>query len=324
MNDSWFVVVNPVAGSGKGERDWPRIMGLLKEYGIVFDYALTQRKHHAVELTVAAIRKGYKKIICVGGDGTYNEVVNGAFLQEIIPTIDITLGLVAVGTGNDWARTFSVLRNYESNIKAICGGTTFLQDVGKVDYFEARIKHSRYFANAAGIGFDADVAFTTNQLKEDGQQGKLLYLRSILKTLIIYRSSVVKVHIDSMSYGGGLFSATLGIGRFSGGGMLQTPNAAPDDGLLEVTLIQEMSRLGILRNIYRLYNGSILNHPKIFGYQAQQVRVTSKPPLNLEVDGESLGTSPFVFGIVPQSIRVVVGADFSLIGGPQTAIYSES
>lgn len=323
MDKSWFVIVNPTAGSGRGERDWPEIMALFRKHGIKFEFAFTQRKHHAVELAVLAIRRGNRQIICVGGDGTLNEVVNGIFIQRVVPTTDVTIAVVALGTGNDWARTFTVIGDYEQNVKYIRDGKTFLQDVGKVDYFEARIKHSRYFANAAGIGFDAEVALTTNALKEEGEQGRFLYLLSILKTLVAYRPSVAKVQIDSHSYGGVVFSATLGIGKYNGGGMMQVPNATPNDGMLEVTLIQKVSRFSVLRNIFRLYNGNILKHPKILGYQARQMRVTSKPPFNLEVDGESLGTSPFVFSIVPQGIRVVVGADFKLIGGPQTAIYSE-
>jgi diacylglycerol kinase family enzyme len=107
----------------------------------------------------------------------------------------------------------------------------------------------------------------------------------------------------------------LGIGKYNGGGMMQVPNAEPDDGLFDITIISNISRREVVRNAYRLYNGTILKHPKINGYQGKEVFVSSRPPLNLEVDGESLGTSPFTFYIVPKSIRVVVGADFKSVSG---------
>jgi YegS/Rv2252/BmrU family lipid kinase len=321
-NKRWYAIVNPEAGSGKGIKDWPLIKALLEKEEIEFDFHLTERKYHAVELTVWAIRKNYKRILVVGGDGTLNEVVNGVFIQKQQPPTEITLGVIGVGTGNDWQKTFSIPANYADNVLAIKNGRTILQDIGRVDYFEARIRHSRYFANAAGAGFDANVAYATNKLKESGRRGKVLYIFSLLKTLIKYRYTMASISIDQTKINGKIFSVTLGIGKYNGGGMMQVPNAQPDDGLFDITIIKKIRRFDVLRNIYRLYNGTILNHPKIFGYQAKTASITSKPPVYLEVDGESLGSSPFSFSIVPQSIRVVVGADFSSIDNPISKIYT--
>jgi YegS/Rv2252/BmrU family lipid kinase len=318
----WYTIVNPEAGSRRGHKDWPKIEFLLNEMGVSFQHALTQRKYHAVELAVSAIRKGFRKIIVVGGDGTLNEVVNGMFIQNICKPSDITIGVIGVGTGNDWQRTFSLPSNYKGKILAIKNERTILQDIGKADFFEARIKQSRYFANAAGVGFDAKVAMATNRLKESGRRGKILYFFSLLKTLYYYRSTMAKISIDGHELSGKIFSATLGIGKYNGGGMLQVPNALPDDGLFDITIINKIRRINVLRNIFKLYNGSILKHPRIFGYQGKSITVSSKPPLSLEADGESLGTSPFTFSIVPQSIRVIVGADFTSVDNPIGKIYN--
>jgi YegS/Rv2252/BmrU family lipid kinase len=320
VNNKWYTIINPEAGSGKGLKDWPAIKDLLEKEDIEFDFNLTDRKYHAVELTVLAIKKGYKKILIVGGDGTLNEVVNGVFIQSILPTTDVTIGVIGVGTGNDWQRTFSIPVDYHGKVLAIKNERTILQDVGRVDYFESRIRHSRYFANAAGTGFDAKVAYTTNKLKESGRKGKILYFFSLLKSLLSYRSTMASISIDQNRINGKVFSVTLGIGKYNGGGMMQVPNAKPDDGLFDITIIKKIRRSEVLRNIYRLYNGTILNHPKIFGYQAKTASISSKPPVYLEVDGESLGSSPFSFYLVPQSIKVVVGADFSSIDNPISKI----
>jgi YegS/Rv2252/BmrU family lipid kinase len=258
----------------------------------------------------------------VGGDGTLNEVVNGIFIQNICNPNDITIGVIGVGTGNDWQRTYMLPSNYKGKILAIKEERTILQDVGEVRFFEARILQSRYFANAAGIGFDAKVAFATNRLKEGGRKGKLLYLFSLLKTLFHYRTTMTRITIDDHKLNGKIFSATLGIGKYNGGGMLQVPNALPDDGLFDITVIKNIRKVNVVRNIFRLYNGSILNHPKVLGYQGKSITISSKPPLSLEADGESLGTSPFTFSIVPQSIRVIVGADFTSINNPITNFYN--
>ena len=318
---NWFAIVNPEAGSGKGLKDWPTIKSILESEGVDFSYSITERKYHAVELTVSAIREGYRNILVVGGDGTLNEVVNGVFIQSVVATTQITIGVIGVGTGNDWQRTFAIPHDYHGKVISIKNEKTILQDVGKVEFFEARVRQSRYFANAAGVGFDARVAMATNRLKESGRRGKILYISSLLKTLFRYRSTVAKIAIDEQNLGGKIFSMTLGIGKYNGGGMMQVPNALPDDGLFDITIIKKIRRINVLRNIFRLYNGTILNHPRIFGYQGKTITIASKPPVYLEVDGESLGTSPFKFSIVPQSIRVVVGADFSTIANPISNIY---
>ncbi len=316
INDKWFAIVNPQAGSGRGKADWPEIQKLLAEKGVDFDFALTEKKYHAVELTVKAITSGYRKILAVGGDGTLNEVVNGIFIQKLVDTKDVLVGVIGIGTGNDWQRMYALPVSYSDKIDAIKASKNFLQDVGRVDYFESRYPQSRYFANAAGIGFDAQVALSTNKLKESGKSGKVLYIFSLIKTLFSYKSTIVSVVIDKDQVGGKIFSLTLGIGKYNGGGMMQVPNALADDGLFDVTIIRHIRRGDVIRNIYRLYNGTILKHPKISGHQAKKIVISSKPPVNLEVDGESLGTSPFTFTIVPQSINVVVGVDFRSVVDP--------
>ncbi|MBQ5691789.1 MAG: acylglycerol kinase family protein, partial [Alistipes sp.] len=131
MTNRWFVVVNPISGGGKGLGDFPKISHLLRENGIKHDPAFTEHRYHATELAVEAVNRGYRKIIVVGGDGTLNEVVNGLFIQKQCEPKDVLLAVIAVGTGNDWVRTFGIPRNYTTAIRAIKEGKTFLQDVGK-------------------------------------------------------------------------------------------------------------------------------------------------------------------------------------------------
>jgi lipid kinase, YegS/Rv2252/BmrU family len=309
-NNSWKVIINPKAGSGRGHRDWPVIKALLEENGLKFDFEFTRKRYHAVELTVSAINEGYTKIIAVGGDGTVNEIVNGIFIQKAIPTTNVLLGTIAVGTGNDWARTYKVPWNYTDAIEALLVQRDFLQDVGLATFYETKVHHSRYFANAVGIGFDGAVGFRFNRLKELGRKGKWLYVMALVHALIQYRSTNVTAKVDEKAINSEIFSATLGIGKFNGGGMLQVPDAISDDGLFDMTIIRKISKWNVLRNLPLLYNGRIYDHPKISVVRAKSIVIHSLPSMPMELDGEAVGHSPFDFSIVPKAIRVVVGATF--------------
>src|SRR5690606_32385111 len=119
-------------------------------------------------------REGYREFIIVGGDGTLNEVINGIFAQKDLDPIEITIGMIPVGTGNDWCRMFGIPFNYHEAVKTILKGKTFIQDVGKVYFLRQQQQYKRYFINIAGIGFDAVVAKKGNDLKEQGKSSIFL------------------------------------------------------------------------------------------------------------------------------------------------------
>ncbi len=307
----WFAIVNPVAGSGKGLTDWPLISKLLRDHGIVPEYVFTERHYHAVELAVEAVNKGFRRIIVVGGDGTIHEVINGLFIQQRVPPREVLLSVIAVGTGNDWIRMFGIPRKYSEAIRAIVEEHSFLQDVGVISYHQSRVKQSRYMANVAGIGFDAFVNRKYNHLKQEGKHGKWLYLWSTLKAVLRYNSTGVKVYVDDELVVNELvYSATIGIGKYNGGGMLQTPEAIADDGLFDVTVIRRMTPLKVLLNFKVLFNGRIYRLPSTSLNRGRRIRIDSSPEIAVEVDGEALGYSPFEFEVIDRAIRVVVAERF--------------
>ncbi|MCD7970206.1 MAG: diacylglycerol kinase family lipid kinase [Alistipes sp.] len=309
--DQWFAIINPVAGSGRGLKDWPTISRILREHGIMPGFVFTERKYHAIELAVEAVNNGYRKLIVVGGDGTIHEVVNGLFIQKVVPTTEVLISVIAVGTGNDWIRMFGIPRKYSEAIRAISEGHSFLQDVATISFFKSQIQQERYMANVAGIGFDAFVNHRYNQLKEEGRYSKWLYIWSALKSVMQYSSTGVRIWIDDKLVVNELvYSATIGIGKFNGGGMRQTPAAIADDGLLDVTVIRKISKLGVLRRFNALYNGQIYRIKKISLDRGRRIRIESTPEIRVEVDGEALGYSPFEFEIIDRAVRVVVSEKF--------------
>ncbi len=311
--DKWMVIVNPNAGVGKGKKDWKEINDLLSVNDIPFDSVFTKHKEHAIALTSKFIKKGYRKFIVAGGDGTLNEVVNGIFFQKNIPTTDFLLAMIPVGTGNDWCRMFHVPFKYKQAIYAIKEVKVFVQDIGRVNYFNAAIQKRRYFINVAGMGYDAVVAEKTNRDKEMGRGGPLTYLKNLFTSLLFYKHSNTEIRIDKESEGikSKTFSLSVGICKYNGGGMKQLPHAIPDDGLLDMTHIKKLGKFSVLKEVKHLYDGSFIKHPKVDTYTGKFFQITSDPQINLEVDGESLGHSPFTFEVIHKSLRVVVGEDNS-------------
>jgi YegS/Rv2252/BmrU family lipid kinase len=305
--EEWLVIVNPNAGNGKGKKDWDKISVLLKNESLPFAVKFTERKTHAISFTLEGIATGYRKIITVGGDGTLNEVVNGVFLSKVCPTTDISLALIPVGTGNDWGRMFGIPLDYKKAISIICENKLMLHDVGLVSFYNGLEKKERYFINIAGLGFESVVVKRTNYQKDRGHSGKLIYFYNLLMSLISYKNTKAEIIIDGEKISADVFSLNVGNGRYCGGGMRQTPRALPDDGLLDVTIINGMGKFEIIRNLKILYDGTILQHPKIDGYKCKNIKVSSDSVMYAEADGESLGQTPAEFSIIPEGINIVYG-----------------
>lgn len=311
LTDRWFVIVNPVAGSGRGLIDFPQISRLLRNDDIRHDAVFTEHKHHATELTVTAANQGYRRIIVIGGDGTLNEVVNGLFIQKAVEPCEILLAVIAVGTGNDWVRTFGIPQHYSEAIRAIREGRSFLQDVGTVTYTESHYTQTRYMANVAGLGFDAYVISTFNHLKMKGYKGGWMYLYSILKSYFRYKSSGARIWVDDeVVFNDLMFSLAIGICKYNGGGVQQLPNALADDGLLDLTIIRPVHWWHIVFRLKKLFNGDIYQIGHVIHAQGCKVRIEAAPSIQLETDGELMGGTPVEVNIRQRAIRVVVTREF--------------
>ena len=307
----WFVIVNPVAGSGCGLVDFPQISKLLRDNDIVCEPVFTEHKCHATELTVAAVNEGYRNIIVVGGDGTLHEVVNGLFIQKQVAPSEVTVAVIAVGTGNDWIRMYGIPKHYSEAIRAIREGYTFLQDVAEVGYEEAHYRQKRQMANVAGIGFDAAVNHIYQHLKTKGRTGRGIYMWSMARAFFSYKSTGVKIWVDDrLIYNNLLFSIAIGIGKYNGGGMQPLPAAVADDGLLDITMIKPLHWWHVLFRLRRLFNGTIYSIGHVMHAQGRKIRIESSPEIPLEVDGEWLGVSPFEFCVEHRMVRVIVNRDF--------------
>ena len=307
----WFVIVNPIAGSGKGLDDYPLISKLLRDNHIRCEAVFTEHKYHATELTVSAIESGFRHIIVIGGDGTLHEVVNGIYIQKYAAPEEIAIAVISVGTGNDWIRMFGIPRRYSEAIRAIKEGYTFLQDVAAVEYEEAYFRQVRYMANVAGIGFDAAVIRRLQKQSTKKHLGKAAYLWCMVRTFFGHKSTGVKIWVDDkLIFNDLLFSMAIGVGKYNGGGVQQLPAAVADDGLLDVTMIKPLHWWHILFRIRRLFNGTIYSIGHVLHAQGQKIRIESTPEAPLEVDGELLGGTPIEFTVRHREVRVIVNKSF--------------
>ena len=301
----WFVILNPHAGSGKGKKDKSEILRTLDQSGLQYELAVSEYPKHTIQLAAQAIEGGYRNLIVAGGDGTLNEAVNGIFLQTACPPEEIIIGVIPVGTGNDWIKTFGVPNEYDAAVKLIKKGDTMLQDIGQITFNENEKTRICYFANMAGFGFDAMVAERTNRLKNKGKKGISLYLEALGSSFMNYKTEKAQLILDNKVIDELIFSVSIGIGKFNGGGMMQAPGAVPDNGLFQVTIIRKIGLFGILRNLAGLYSGEFVKDPRVSTHQASRVSISSAHNIAGEADGEILGDNKFEIGLFSQKLNVI-------------------
>ena len=312
--NKWLVVVNPMASVGKSGKDWPEIKQILINEGIEFDDVTTEYPRHAIEIVRNAIvEKGYRKFISVGGDGTNNEIINGIFTQDVVPTNEITMATMPIGTGNDWRRTFDIPLEYDEVAKIIKTGHIFAHDIGKLTYYNDGDPKIRYFLNAAGTGLDEMVCSSTNLMKQQGKGGTIRYLISLVKCMLKYKVTHVQISIDDqMVFDDNILSVSVGNCRYNGGGMMMMPTAVPNDGLLDVTVIRKVSMFKFAANVKNIYDGTFINKiEEVKTFKGKRIRIVSIPPhsLMVETEGENLNNSPFDFEILPKAINMVIPID---------------
>ncbi|MDE6045939.1 MAG: diacylglycerol kinase family lipid kinase, partial [Alistipes sp.] len=263
------------------------------------------------ELTVSAVREGYRRIIVVGGDGTLHEVVNGLFIQQEVRPDEVLVAVIAVGTGNDWVRTFGLSDRYRDAVEAIRAGHSFLQDVGVVSYEESHYRQSRYIANVAGAGFDAHVIRRLTHLRKKGRKSRWRYTWCLVRSFFRYKSTGMKVWVDGkLLYNDLLLSIAVGICKYNGGGIQQLPAAVADDGILDLSLIRPIHFWHVLFRFHYLFNGEIYRIRHILQARGSHIRIESSPEVSVEADGELLGETPLEFSVLHRAIRIVVGAEF--------------
>lgn len=296
-----LLIVNPVAGRWAGERMIPRITRLLRGLGLSFDLAQTERPWHAAELARQAVVSGYRTVVAVGGDGTSNEVLNGLMAAQEAGEGEAAMGVLCVGTGNDFAYGMGIPLDLEEGCAALARGRTQRVDVGHVRGF-------RYFGNGIGIGFDAAVNVVASRLRR--LRGFLVYLIAVLRTLIFYyRAPLTRIELDDQSMELPALMISVMNGRRMGGGFLMAPFSRPDDGLFDLCIGKKMSQLEMLSFVPRFMKGTQVGDPRIVMGRSRRVRVKVQEETQVvHADGETLALDvrELDIEVIPQGLSVVV------------------
>lgn len=303
MNENWFVIINPTSGNGAAKKKWNPIYNELIKEKFDFEFDFTQNKNHTVELIKKAINLNITKFICVGGDGTLHTLVNVILGLDLPNISEIKIGIIPIGTANDWIKTYNISKNYKIAIRTIKEKHTVKQDIGKLLIHENNA--IIYFYNLAGIGFDAYVVNKAHKLK---YLGFLSYLTGALVSLTSYKKSKLKIVFNTTEIEEKTLMLLIGICNFSGGGMQLTKNPNSTDGLFDISHINKISLLMLLGNIKGLFSGNITNHKLVKTYKTSELKITvlDAKKTYIQADGELVGSGSFNAEILPKALHFIV------------------
>jgi len=307
IEKTWYVIINPAAGNSVAAKRWSLMAKKFDAHNILYKLVETTQAKHAIDLAKEGIEKGYRQIIAVGGDGTNNEVVNGIFQQKIVSPKRISYTLLPVGTGNDWAKMHQIPKKIDQWFDYFQQGKSKLQDIGLVSYHFEGKKQKRYFANVAGMAYDAFICKTA-EYENKSTSNSLLYLFLIFKCLFKYKLRKARVSFNDQVVEDYFYTINVGICRYSGGGMSFVPHADPFDGKLALTLARNFSKFEVILNAYRFYTGSIDDLNKASTHQTKHIKIEAidDEATLVEVDGEYIGETPVEYSILEKTLKVIV------------------
>jgi YegS/Rv2252/BmrU family lipid kinase len=296
------VIVNPASASGSTGETWPQIASDLRSQFGSFRVMFTKHRGDAAALAGDAARKGAKLIIACGGDGTISEVANGILSSGK----DVELGVLPSGTGGDFRRTLEIPTRTRDAARILGTGRTVRIDVGRVSYTAKNGNDAtRYFVGVASCGMSTKVI---QRVKDD----KSSFATALLKTALQNTPVRLVVQLDD-AHDRQLTVSNLCIAnaRYFGGGMKIAPDAKLTDGKFDVIGVGDLSALQIFTSAPRVYLGSHLSMPEVSHALARKVNVRPADrgaEVALEIDGELPGRLPAMFQIIPEALRVRVGA----------------
>jgi YegS/Rv2252/BmrU family lipid kinase len=290
-----LVVINPVAGNGRAWRVWERARTGIAD-GCTWEIAATTRVGHATELARGAAEAGYERVVAVGGDGTVCEVANG------LAGSTTAVGIVPAGTGNDCAANLGLPRDPCAAARLAFAGQPRPIDLGHITTTTA----AAWFVNIAGFGFDAEVTWRLNRLRRLGS-GTVPYVIGVIQTLFHFAIPRMRVTLDGRAMDTDVFLVAVANGPSYGGGMRIAPDAAMDDGILDICVVRAISRSDVLRLVPRMYSGGHRDHPAVEFYRCRELLAESSNLVRCQADGQPLGPVPARFTVQPRGLLCITG-----------------
>jgi YegS/Rv2252/BmrU family lipid kinase len=296
---TYLAIVNPAAGGGRSRALLGPALERLRAAGLSIEVGETSSSGHAAELTRVAWAEGYRKFISVGGDGTSYEIVNGLFplASEETPT----LAFLPLGTGNSFLRDFSD-RGVEHSIESLIAGRSRRCDVLRLTHKDGVL----YYINILSIGFSADVA--TLRAHRFSNWGEIGYQAAIFLCLARFRRRPFPLSVDGEDYidRRPCLFLTFNNSKFTGGTMMIAPTAEVDDGLIEFVRWGPIGRVGLIRNLPTLYDGTHIQHPLVEVRKVCRVDFHLDSPVDVMIDGEVVTLHCQSLDVLPGALNIVV------------------
>ena len=308
MNEAFLAIINPAAGGGRSRAQVGAALERLRKSGLAIETVETSAAGDATRLARNAYGRGYRKFIAVGGDGTSYEIVNGLFPEPLTAAgksseqATPTLGFLPLGTGNSFLRDFAEQSGVEHALQALEARRSRACDVLRLTHKSGTL----YYINLLSVGFAADVAALRH--RRFAGFGQFGYLLSIFLCLARLNRRAFPVRVD----GAGEFDGrpclflTFNNSKFTGGTMMIAPDAVTDDGLIEYVRWGPIGRLGLIRNLSTLYDGTHTKHPLAERRAVGRVEFRLDGPVDVMIDGEVLSLECQSIDVLPAALRVVV------------------
>jgi YegS/Rv2252/BmrU family lipid kinase len=268
------------------------------------EFLETQKRDHAVELTKMAIENSCNILIAVGGDGTMNEVVNGYMNVRKEKRNEVIVGLLPMGTGNDFARSVGMKKSYKQLENLINQNQYKPIDIGQISYYSVEGElRNRYFNNIADIGIGAQTVALVNSSKKIFG-GSITFMKSVIQSFLTYKNLRVSLHNNDFNWEGQVVSLCMANGRYFGGGLCIAPQANVDDGMFQLVIIGDVGVFDFLKYLPKLRKGEIINNPKIFYKKIKTCKFDALDKESpIDMDGEFIGYPPMDMKILPQELK---------------------
>lgn len=306
-----LVIFNPYSGRGMGARAEPTIISALNDAGCDYDFQSTTGPGHAVELARAAIAQGYATIIAAGGDGTVSEVVNGMMQARIGNPPAGVLGVIPIGSGNDFATMVGAPLEIEACARSLVKRRTRIVDVGAAAITVGPSEIFRYFDNNLGIGLEAAVIIESNKIRR--LRGSLLYATAAVKALARHKSPEMTLHWTAADGSTGernhaTLLISVGNSRRNGGGFHLTPDAVLDDKSLDVAVARNLNKPEVLALLPLALFGKHTGHRAVTMLRVDTLRIEVPTGAPIQLDGEIVAdcATAVEIGVLPHHLEVIV------------------
>ena len=300
MSESFLAIVNPAAGGGQCRKLVGPALERLRSAKVPVDVKESRKPGDATRLAQAGWQQGYRKFIAVGGDGTSYEIVNGIFPQAIEGATP-TLAFLPLGTGNSFLRDFPV-RTIEQRLDVLAAGVSQAVDVIRLTHSQGTL----YYINLLSMGFAADVAMM--RARNFSGWGELGYQSSIFICLTRFRRRPfpLRVNEETQVDRRRCLFLTFNNSKFTGGTMMIAPQADTADGLIEYVRWGPIGRVGLIRNLPGLYDGTHVNHPLAERRAVRRIDFELDGPVDVMIDGETMTLHCQALDVLPSALNVMV------------------